>query len=316
MTIEEALIKAGTKYRKDILTAPLLALSSVMPYFTVRSGIQGKVVSGALEAKAEFIPYKKAKNPTEDIKLTPREWETYLGDLLVEFDPHEVLGTLYTEKTALRPDQMEIARKVAIRIMEQAGEALYRNLFVAKRNVAGTKTKDLFNGFSTNFAAALTEGSVSDTKGNYIDTTSSVIDVNNVGDVLRVIWEDKLNEHLTEQKVLLYCTPKLVNLYKQWYQNEFGAVAWNTGYERKELHCADGKCVFVPMSCMSGQEYVYFSTRENMLIGVDQMSDTEKLEIRRADNPKLTQMWAKTYFGTGFETVIPEYLCGVKVKYE
>jgi len=315
MTIEEALIKAGIKYKKDLLAAPLLALSRILPYFNLRSGIQGKEIGGQLETSGEFIPYKTAKNPTDDVKITPREWETFLGDLLKEFDPHAVLGTLYTEKTSKPADTMEIARKVAIRVMQQAGNNFYKNLFVAKRNAAGTTTKDLFNGFSTVFAAALTAGDASAAKGNFVDASGTVINENNVGDVLRTLWEDSLDENLKDQKVLLYCSPRLVNIYKRWYQMEFGSTPWNQGYEQRTLISSDDKCVFVPMSCMNGQDYIYFSIRENMMIGVDQMSDTETLEIRRPDNPKLVQMYAKTYFGTGFDTIIKELFCGVKVAF-
>lgn len=315
MNIEQPLITAGIKYRKDLLTAPLLALSSVLPYFNLRTGIQGKVIGGQLETSGEFIPYKTAKNPTDNTTIKPREWETFSGDLLKEFDPNAVLGTLYTEKTATEADKFEIARKIAVRVMEKAGEGLYNNLFTAVRNAAGTTGADLFNGFSTLFAGYVASGAASSADGNYFDRSATTIDSTNCGDVLREIWEDNLDELLKNRKVILYCPPKLVNLYKRWYQADFGGVPWNGGYEQKELYCADGKCVFAPMSCMSGQDYIFFTVRENMMIGVDQQSDTETLEIRRCDNPKLVQMYAKTYFGTGIDTIVKEIFCGIKVNF-
>jgi hypothetical protein len=318
MTLEQALIGAGTKYSKDLLTAPLLALSKALPYFNLRTGVQGKIVAGTLETEGEFIPYKTAKNPTDGTNVKPREWETFLGDLLKEFDPHVILGTLYTEKTATKPDQFEIARKIAIRVMERAGEALYRNLFTAVRDPAGTATAKLFNGFSTILAKEITAGNADVAKGNYVDlSTDSANDIDdtNVGDILRDLWEEKLDENLRDQKVLLYCPHKLVNLYKRWYQMEHGSAPWNAGYEQKSLVCSDGQCVFVPLSCMNTTQYIYFTVRENMMIGVDQQSDTERLEIRRCDNPKLVQMYAKTYFGTGIDTVMKQRFFAAKYNF-
>jgi hypothetical protein len=315
MTLDNALIAAGTKYQKELLTAPLLALSPILPHFNLRTGVQGKVVGGQLETTGEFIPYKTAKNPTDGTTIVAREWETYLGDMLKEFDPHVVLGTLYTERTASKPNEMEIARMVAMRVMEQAGKGLYNTLFTAVRNAAGTTGADLYNGFSTIFAAAVSGGQASAAKGNYIDASATPIDDTNCGDVLREIWEGGLDELLKENNVRLYCAPALLNAYKRWFQVEFGHVPWNSGYERRELFCSDGRCEFVPLSNMSGQDYIYFTVRENMMIGVDQESDTETLEIRRCDNPKLVQMYAKTYFGTGIDTLIKELFCGVKVDF-
>ncbi|MDR2773226.1 MAG: hypothetical protein LBC19_00535 [Tannerella sp.] len=318
MDISASLIAAGTKYQKDLLTAPLLALSRFLPFFNLRTGVQGKVVGGTLETVGEFIPYVTAKNPTDGTTIRPREWETFLGDLLKEFDPHAVLGTLYTETTSTKPDQFEIARKIAMRVMEKAGESLYRNLFTAVRNASGTSTSTLFNGFSTIVASEITATNISVANGNYVnltlDTDNDITEAN-VGDVLRTLWEENLDEILKDREVLLYCPPKIVDLYKRWYQMEFGNVPWNAEYDQKILFCSDGQCKFVPLSCMNTQSFMYFTVRENMLIGVDQQSDTESLEIRRCDNPKLIQLWAKTYFGTGIDTLMKELFCAVKFAY-
>ena len=314
MTIDQALKEAGTKYRKDILAAYVLGLDRVLPHFKLRTGIQGKETGGALSVDAQFVPYKKSKNPTDTAEIVPFEWETYLGDLLEEFDPHEVMGTLYTERTASKPDQMQIARLTAINIMKGAGAKLRKVLFTAERNAAGNKSKDLFNGFSTLFAAAVAANKVGESEGNYVDKSAEPLDENNIGDVLKRIWRDNLTDELKDQDVKLYCGTKIADMYKDWFQFEYPNVRWNEGYEQRKLHCSDGACSIVPLSNMNGQDYMFFGVKENMLIGVDQMSDAETCEIRRGDNPKLTQIYAKTYFGVGFDNLMPEYICGVKVE--
>jgi hypothetical protein len=312
MTISEALIQAGTKYKKEILTAPVVAFDEVKPYFNIRSGIQGKIVGGILTVDAQFRPYRTEKGASDGTAITPYEWEVFLGDLVKEFDPNVVLGSLYTEPTATKPDQMAIARRVALEVALKAGEALYDSLFIAARNPTGNTTLELFNGFSTIFADAITAGKATETIGNYMDLTGTPIGVDNAGDVLKAMFQN-LNRMLKRGHALsLYCPPSIVDAYETWFQQEFGHTPWNTGYQRKELHSSRGRLHFVELDNMEAQDFMFVTLKENMNIGFDRESDKEQVEIRRPDNPKVVQLFMKTHFGTGFETIMPEYLCGVK----
>jgi hypothetical protein len=312
MTINEALIQAGTKYKKDILTAPAVAFDEVKPYFTIRNGIQGKIVGGILSVNAEFRPYRTEKGASDVGDITPHEWEVFLGDVVKEFDPNIVLGSLYTEPTATKPDQMAIARRIALEVALKAGEALYDNLFTATRNPAGNTSADLFNGFTTIFNAAITANKASETIGNFIDLSGTPIGAHNAGDVLKTTFQN-LNRMLKRGKKLnLYCPPSIVDYYEEWYQQEFGHVAWNQGYQQKELHSSRGRLQFVELDNMETQDFMFVTVKENMNIGFDRESDKENVEIRRVDNPKVVQLFMKTHFGTGFETIMPEYLCGIK----
>jgi hypothetical protein len=315
MTISEALIQAGTKYKKEILTAPVVAFDEVKPYFTIRNGIQGKIVGGILTADAQFRPYRTEKGASDVGNITPYEWEVFLADLVKEFDPNIVLGSLYTEPTATKPDQMAIARRIALEVSLKAGEALYDNLFTAVRNPVGNTTADLFNGFSTIFAAAVTAGQASAAKGNFMDLTETPIGAHNAGDVLKAMFQNLHRVLKRGKKLSLYCPPSIVDYYETWYQQEFGHTPWNQGYQQKELHSSRGRLHFVELDNMESQDFMFISVKENMNIGFDNESDKEQVEIRRVDNPKVVQLFMKTYFGTGFETIMPEYLCGVKFEH-
>ncbi|MDR1984091.1 MAG: hypothetical protein LBQ28_04640 [Prevotellaceae bacterium] len=316
LTINDALIQAGIKYKKEILTAPVVAFEEVKPYFTIRSGLQGKIIGGILTVAAQFRPYRTAKDADGNFSIIPEEWEVYLADMVKEFDPNAVLGSLYTEPTATKPDQMAIAKRIALEVALKAGEALYDNLFIAVRDAAGNTTTDLFNGFSTLFADAVTAGKASVAKGNYIDISATPISADNVGDALTDTFRS-LNRMLKRGKKLnLYCPPTIVDLYEKWYQIEFGHVPWNAGYQQKELHSSRGKLQFVELDNMEGQDYMFITVKENMNIGFDRESDKEQVEIRRPDNPKVVQLFMKTHFGVGFETLMPEYMCGIKFAIE
>ncbi|MDR1554216.1 MAG: hypothetical protein LBS69_12280 [Prevotellaceae bacterium] len=312
LTINDALIAAGTKYKKDILSAPVVAFDEVIPYFTMRSGIQGKIIGGLLSVDAQLRPYRTAKDEDGSFTIVPYEWETYLGDLVKEFDPNVVLGSLYTEPTAVKPDQMAIARRIALEVALKVGEALYDNLFTAVRNPVGNNTSTLFNGFSTIFAKAITDGKASKVIGNYRDFTSTPITADTAGDVLDEMYHS-VNRVLRRGKSFsLYCPPRVIDAYEKWYQINFGHVPWNTGYEQKVLHSSRGKLKFVELDNMENQNYMFISLKENMNIGFDVSSDRTTVEIRRPDNPKTVQLFMKSFFGTGFETIMPEYFCGFK----
>ena len=293
----------------------MVAFDELKPYFTVRTGVQGKVVGGILTARAQFRPYKPEKGASHNAAITPHEWETFLGDLVDEFDPNLVLGSLYTEPTATKPDQMAIARKIALQVALSAGEALYDNLFSAVRNADGNTSADLFNGFNTIFAKAITDASASAAIGNFMDLTETPIGAHNAGDVLKSMFQN-LHRVLTRgHKLSLYCPPTIVDYYETWFQQEFGYTPWNKGYQQKELHSSRGKLHFVELDNMGTGNFMYVTVKENMNIGFDRESDREQVEIRRVDNPKVVQLFMKTHFGVGFETIMPEYLCGIKFEH-
>lgn len=311
MTITQSLIDAGTKYRKELLAAPLVELSEILPWFTIKPGIQGKIVGGWLNTSAELRPYRTAKGESGSLTVTPEEMENYLGDVVKEFDPHEVLGTLYSELTSLGVTQMAISKRIALEVARKVGEKLYDNLFIAVRNKSGDNTVDLFNGFETLIANAITAGTLTEGIGNYMDLTADAISEANAGDILKNAWRN-LDRILKKQRVRLYVPEDVLDFYEDWYQNEYSTQPWNTGIEQKFLVGSRGRCELVPLNPMSG-DYMIFSIKENMNILVDQMSDAENVRIRECDNPKLVQFFMKAYFGTGFETIQKEFMCAAKI---
>jgi hypothetical protein len=311
MTITQSLIDAGTKYRKELLAAPLVELAEILPHFTIKTGIQGKIVGGWLNTAAELRPYRTAKDATGSLTVTPEEMENYLGDVVKEFDPHEVLGTLYTEVTNLGVTNMAIAKRIALEVARKVGEKLHDNLFVADRDAAGDNTVDLFNGFETLIADKVLGGTISEAIGNYMDLTGDSISESNAGDILKTAWRN-LDRILKKQRVKLFVPESVMDFYEDWYQNEYSTQPWNTGVEQKFLIGSRSRCELVPLNAMSGN-YAIFTIKENMNILVDQTSDHETVRIRECDNPKLVQFFMKAYFGTGFETIQKEYMCAAKI---
>ncbi|OFX52335.1 MAG: hypothetical protein A2066_00140 [Bacteroidetes bacterium GWB2_41_8] len=310
--IAQALIDAGKKYKKELLAMPVAALAEVFPFLTVVTGVQGKIIGGILSTDAQLRPYRTAKGESDGTKIEAFEWETFLGDVVKEFDPNALLGSLYTELTATKANETQIAKRVALEMAKKVGEALFDNLFTAIRNGAGNYTADLFNGYSTLIKAQVNAGNLTLAKKNYVDNSGVKITSDNAGDVLRAFWRGR-SPLLKKLNVNLNIPTTVLEMYEDWFQVEYGHAPWNTGIEQKVLVGSGGKCTLVPFSNMEGQNFIFMTIKDNMKLGVDQMSDAETVEIRRVDNPKVVQFFMKAYFGVGFETFDKTYFSAMKI---
>ena len=125
---------------------------------------------------------------------------------------------------------------------------------------------------------------------------------------------ESASEELQEAEELRMYLPKTIkSMYEKWCLAEFGAVVYNTTYNKNILHGTDeNPCQLVALAGMKGSNYIYLSTKPNMLVGCDQKSSMEKVKIRECDNPKALQFFMCMYFGVNFESVAPEHLMVAK----
>jgi hypothetical protein len=311
LTINEQLVQAGIKYKKELLTMPVAVLYDVLQYMSLKTGLQGKEIGGVLTTDAQLRPYRSAKDASDNTKIEPYEWETFLGDVVKEFDPNAILGTLYTEATNKKPNDREISRLVALEMAKKVGEALYDAMFTAVRNPAGNATADLFNGFSTLASTAVTAQKLKASLGNYQDLSATPLSVNNVGDVLKAAYR-KCHKLLKKQNVNMFLPTSILEMYEDWFQVEYGHAPWNDDFTQRKLIGSRGKCTFVPLDNMEDQDFIYITVRENMKVGVDQESDKENVRIRECDNPKMVQFFMMAYFGVGFDNLDAKFMNVIK----
>ena len=307
MQLEHMLVNSGAKFRKEILAMPIVALEKSLNYMTVRRGIRGDETVGGFDSGAEVRPYKTGKNATDTGKFFGRTLTTYLGDVVEEFDPYRLFSTVYGESFSSLTERKEadIVKDMALAMAKKVSSKLGKALFSAVRNASGTQTTDLFNGFNTIAAAEIAEGNITVGKGNlkiYTTITSA-----NAGDQLKAIYAAASDELKDQEQLCMYIPQSVLDLYEEWCLSTLGAVAYNQTYAKKKLHCADN-VELVPLVGLKNSEYIYLSTKENMLVGVDQMSDAEKAKIRECDNPKALQFFMCLYWGIQFESILPEFL--------
>lgn len=302
-----ALFQSGTRYRKELLAMPLVMLAPILEHMTLRLNVRGKEAVGQLGVSAELSPYTPAKNASGDHTIDMRELETFLGNVVYEFDAYAISTSVYGNALSQAPAESNIAKAVAMEMVKVVSNGLRHNLFTAKRNAAGTKTADLFNGFATILDAEITKGTVADSKGNLADLGE--ISRANVVDVLMDMYLDAASEELQEtDKIKMFLPTNVYNLYTKGYQDDFGHAPFNKEFKKTFLEGTDNRCELVPLANMSGTGKIILTDRGNMLVGVDQMSDAESVEIRRPDNPKAVQLFMKLFFGTQLETLSKERL--------
>ena len=303
-----ALKQAGTIYRRDLLAMPLAQLQPVLAHMTMRPNVRGKEIVGEISEGAEIRPYRSTKDAVEGLPpIALRELETYLGDVVREFDPNMLLGTIFTDRVATPLTEREIARKMAFLMAQSVSNKFYKAVWTAKRNPTGQTTMDLFDGFSTIIGKEITAGSIADAKGNFADL--GLINEANVGDKLLEAYNDAVSEELqNEGNIKLFVPRTIYNQYNKWYLAEFGSVAYNKEFKKTYLEGTDDTVELVPMNGLKGTGQLLFTLRRNMLVGCDQMGDMERVEIRRPDNPKALQFFMMLYFGVQLESISPQRL--------
>ena len=307
MQLDAILVNSGAKYRKEILAMPVVALEKTLKHMTIRKGVRGDETVGGYDNDAELRPYRSAKDATDMGKFFGRTLTTYLGDMVEEFDPYRLFSTVYGESFNSLTDRKEadIVKDMALTLAKKASAKLGKALFKAVRDPEGNSTMDLFNGFDTIAAKEITEGNINATRGNLYIYSS--ITAANAGDVLKAIYSAASDELRDQENLKMFLPKSVLDYYEEWCLSTLGSVVYNQTYAQSRLHC-DRNVELVPLIGLKNSEYIYISTQENMLVGMDQMSDVEQAKIRECDNPKALQFFMCMYWGVQFECILPEYL--------
>lgn len=303
LNIAEKLVGTGHKYRKEILTMPIIGVGEILNHMSMRYGIRGKETVGSMSSKAQVRPYRTAKDAKNTTETGARDLETFLGDVVEEFDPVTVYDTIYGEALSKNIKDLNIVRAVSLEMAKSVSEYLGDAIFKGKRNSAGETTLDLFNGFDTIIAAEKTAGNISAEKQNYKLLTDVITKVN-AGDILLDIYR-KLPAVLKKIGAKLYVPESIKEAYEDWCMANLGPILYNTSYEKDYVHGTSKKLELVAFPQMEGCKFCFISTKKNLLVGVDQMSDSEIVKIRECDNPKVVQFFMKMYFGVEFESINP-----------
>ena len=199
----------------------------------------------------------------------------------------------------------EIRKGILMKIMKTLLKKLNGNLFSAVRNDAGTKTKDLFNGFDTIAKKEITAGNIAAAKGNYKEiepVTSS-----NAVDILKSVYRAASNE-LKNEETKLFIPRTVYDAYCDDYQVTVGAAPYNKAFDKTFLEGSQNMCELVPMVSKKGSDYFQLTTKSNMLYGYGNGVEKETIRVRECDNPFLLQFVAAMFFGVEYQYIGEERL--------
>lgn len=310
----EELALSAAKYRKELLMMPVIALQSSLEHMSLRIGIRGKETVGELDGSIEIGPYDEKRIDQTGVTIKGRSLETYFGSVIKEFSPNSVAKSIYGDAVLSGQGltNTQITQLVLAFLAKKVSQGLNKVLWSAVRNAEGTGVADLFDGFDTITTADMAGATpkISVAKGNLIELAAAIT-VSNAVDVLKSIDEAASDELQAEpRKMFVPITVK--RLYEKCYQAENGALPYNTAFKKTFLEGSDDLCELVALPNKKNSPYIHLTTKGNMLVGVDQQGDEEKITVEK-HAAFVLQFIMAMFFGVQFESVSPQRLMVAKL---
>lgn len=295
---------AARTYRSQLLRLPLLGLNATAKYMTIRPGIRHSEVVGAISTDVEFAPYKKGVRKDLDLNLDHRILSTYFGQVNADFDPNEAISTLLGhrasqamgEKLKTTPQAHEVLASIAKSVSYHLNNAVWD----AVRDANGTTTKDLFDGFDTITSKEITAGNLAESKGNYMKLAKAVTSENAVSIAKEILYN--LDDHLRGEQAFMFTTQDFADKYNEAYLLGHTGLVYNKQFNQVAVEGSNGQLIIVPLASKRGSKFIHVSVKRNMLLGCDQMGDTERVDVKEYAPDTLTFMM-RMFFGTQFESI-------------
>lgn len=304
---DPTLLASGHKYRKELLLAPILKVDDLYGQFiTRRFDVRGDETVGALTNGAQIKPFTGAYSPTDSTDIDFRTLTTYLGDLTEEFMPTPLSKTIYGNSLDKDIKDFDIVKAVTLAVAGNVGDSLANCLFSATRNASGSTTSTLFDGFYTILSKEITAGAISADNKNMV--TVDLITEDNVLDVLKGIYQSASIKLRKRTDLLMYVPVSVLDMYDAAYLQEVGSVVYNDKYNQRYLIGSNDRCTLVPVYEEVDNAPIFITTQSNMLVGCDQSSQEEKVEVRRVNNPHVVQFFMMLYFGCQFQQITSDIL--------
>jgi hypothetical protein len=219
-----------------------------------------------------------------------------------------VYGSLTTQGEALT--SLDMARQVLNFLSMQLGRNLNQHIWNAKRNDAGTKTVDLFDGFDTITEKEITTGAIAAGQGNFMQLGDEITK-DNATDILMSIYEGA-DDILQGTHTKMFVPFSVYRAYNKDYMQTFGSVSYNTEFKKTYLEGTDNLCELVPLTSKKDSKFIHLTTQSNMIYGYGDGLDAEKIAIEK-HHEFLLSFVATMFFGCQFETISKERLLVAKL---
>ena len=294
--------EAAVKYRNDLLMLPIIGINDTLKFMTGRPGIRYKERVGMLTGDAQFAPYNPTRAVDYNLGIEFRDLETHFGYVVANFEPNSAISTLLgtgaTKGDGLMstPTARHVLGLIAKNLSEHLNDAIWNGI----RNPSGNTTADLFDGFDTITEKEIEAGNISEEKGNYMNIADRITSANAVDIAKQILYS--LDPRMRSQELYLYCSQEFVDMYNEGYLMTHGGIPYNTQYGQQAVEGSNGKLIFCPLSNKAGSKYMHVTTKQNMLVGYDQMGDVENVMVKEYA-PFILSYVATMFFGVQFETL-------------
>lgn len=91
----EELSKTFQTYRKEFVIMPFLAMEQLAKHMNVRTGIRYRETVSQMSTDAEISNYSKTKHQDADVKIDPRVFETFFGNIVQGIDPNAIYQSIW-----------------------------------------------------------------------------------------------------------------------------------------------------------------------------------------------------------------------------
>ena len=294
---------AARKYRKDLLMLPIIGIQDTLKFMTGRPGIRYKESVAAMSGNAQFAPYKPARRSNFNLDLDFRTLETFFGSVVAQFEPNSAISTLLGAIGDTKGDgqmQTPTAKHVLALIAKSLSEHLNNAIWAGQRNPSGDTTLDLFDGFDTITSQEITGGTIAASEGNYMKLTEAITSANAVDIAKEVLFS--LDPHLRAQTCYMYCSQDFADKYNEGYLLTHAGINYNNQYNQTTVEGSNGKLILCPLANKADSKFIHVSPKINMLVGYDQMGDTENVMVKEYE-PFILSYIATMFFGVQFESV-------------
>lgn len=277
----QQLQESAHQYRTELLHMPLLAAERILKDFTPVPNVRGKLTVGTLSGDIELAPYNATRVDEDGVSITGRTLETFLGSVIKKFDVNLAANTVYGSLIAQGEDlkNTDLAYQVLAYLAAKLGDSLAKSIWTAKRNEAGTKTTDLFDGFDS-----ILEGH---------GGVPSPLPNTQIVDAIIIAFQN-LDPALQDKVDTLYLPVNTYNAYLRDYRDSYGAVPYNTEYKKTFLEGTDNRVALAPQPYMD--KGMLFAAKSNMLYGYGAGLAEENIAIEK-HHPFLLDFVATMYFG-------------------
>ncbi|MDE5651867.1 MAG: hypothetical protein K2I48_00185 [Muribaculaceae bacterium] len=299
----EQYAKAAVKFRGPLLKTPYLALKDQLQFLTPRFGITGTEIVGQSNATVQLHPYRANERQQISHDIVLRELTTYFGTCNAEFEPNAIISSIIGHRAAqAKGDGLKNtlgAQDVLFHVAHSIGEGLGYATWNGVRNPQGKTTADLFDGYDTITAAEIEAGNISEEKKNYMKVPA-ITNVNAVEVMKKILYA--LHPVLRRTECFVYCAPEVADAYNEAYQMTHTGLVYNDKYDQVVVEGSGKKLIFVPLAEKAGSKFIQVCPKSNMLVGMDQLSDKESVNVAKYDSDTLV-FEMRAFFGVQFESI-------------